>query len=234
MNQQQMLEYYKESYYHEFDHKDKINSRVSIPAGILPLLAVSDIYLINHIKDIDTFWKLSAMFLVAIYSFTLFGALFYIFRTLYNHNYGYTATSQEIYNYRRSLEASGYSEDVISEEMSDYLSSEFARYASINHQSNLNKIFYLRVVYYWLIAALITGLLCIAPFTLGKKDDADVTKIQVINPSEKEVSQLSNNNQNNNNNQSARPPASNRPQGVIINENFTKDTNNNSNSGKKN
>jgi hypothetical protein len=179
LDRQQLYEYYKESYYHEFDHKDKINSRVSIPASIIPILAASDIYLINHLKDVSTFWRLWAIILVVLYTITLFGALHYIFRTLYNHNYGYTAAPQDIYNYRKSLE-NNYNDTVIEEEMADYLSSEFAKYASLNRRSNMSKIFYLRVVYYWLVATLITGLLCIPPFTLGKKDEVDITKVQIV------------------------------------------------------
>jgi hypothetical protein len=180
-----MLEYYKESYYHEFDHKDKINTRVSIPASIIPLLAAGDIFLINHIDDVSTFWRLWAIIFVVSFSVAICGSLFYIFRTLYNHKYGYTATSLEIYTYEKSLYEDGYNEDVIKEEMSDYLSSEFAKYGAINHKSNLEKVFYLRVVYYWLVLALIMGFLCILPFTIGKKDNSDITKVQLINSSEK-------------------------------------------------
>ncbi|MFT7826291.1 hypothetical protein [Priestia megaterium] len=182
MDSQQNLDYFKECYYHEFDHKDKINNRVAIPAGIVPILAASDIYLINNLKDIGEYWKLWAVLFVIVYSVTLFGTLFYIFRTLYNHKYGYTATPQRIYDYKKSLENSGiYSEEVIKAEMLDYLSSEFAKYATLNRKSNLSKIFYLRVVYYWIIAALIAGLLCIPAYTFGKNKDSEVSKVQIVN-----------------------------------------------------
>lgn len=180
MDKQQMLEYYKESYYHEFVHKDSINGRVSIPAGILPLLAGADIFLINNIKDLDDSWFVWGTILVILFTLALFFALYYIFRTLYNHKYGYTATPKEIYDYRKSLEGK-YDESIIDAEMGDFLSTEFANYASLNRKSNLSKVFYLRIVYYWIVAALIVGLLCIPVFIFGKSNGSDITRVQITN-----------------------------------------------------
>lgn len=180
MDQQQLLEYYKESYYHEFEHKDSINNRVSIPAGILPLLAAADIYLINHVSDLQSIWRFLGSTLVILFSCILIAALFFIIRTLYNHPYGYTATPQVVYEYRKSLEEQDYSSEVIEEEMTDYLSSQFAEYGSLNRSSNLSKVLYLRFVYFCLVGSLFVGILCIPVFTLGKQNDSDVTKVKII------------------------------------------------------
>jgi hypothetical protein len=127
---------------------------------------------------------------VLIFSTTLVAALFFIIRTLYNHPYGYTATPQVIYDYRKSLEDDGYSQAVIEEEMTDYLSSQFASYASLNRSSNLAKVRYLRIVYFCLVGTLVVGVLCIPVFTIGKKDDSDVTKVKIINMPQKQNYEL--------------------------------------------
>jgi hypothetical protein len=183
-----MLELYKECYYHEFDHKDKINSRVGVPASIIPLLAAADIYLLNHIEDVQwTFWKIWSIIAVTLYSLTLLVSLYHVFRTLYNHRYGYAPTAKEIYDYRMSLENDGYSDIVIQNEMTEFLSIEYAKYAELNRQSNLGKIFYLRVVFYWLIAAVIFGMLCIPAYTIGKTEDADIQETKIMNTVQMEV-----------------------------------------------
>lgn len=77
---------YKESYYHEFDHRDKINSRVAIPLSISPVLGAADIYVISHISEVNIEWIVMAIVFVSLFSIALLFSVFYMFRTLYNHN----------------------------------------------------------------------------------------------------------------------------------------------------
>lgn len=180
MYKKDMLEYYKQSYYHEFDHRDKINSRVAIPLGIFPVLGAADIYLINHINEIDIYWKVIAIVLVSLFSLALLSSVFYMFSTLYNHKYGYVATPKQVYEYQKLLEQDGYTEQIIEEELDEYLSLQFSMYSTLNFNSNISKVFYLRLVYYSLVLALVMGLCCVPIFTFAKNDTMPVTKVELI------------------------------------------------------
>lgn len=185
MDQQQLLEHYKESYYHEFQHKDSINNRIALPAGILPLLAAGDIYFIKHLEDLETSWVIWGTILVVLYSLFLILAVYYISRTSYNHKYAYAVSPKDVYDYRKSLkDGSGYSQRVIEEEMTDFLSAEFSNFANINRTSNLNRVRFLRLSFFCIVGTLIIGLFCIPVFTIGEKEGAGVTKVELI---EKEV-----------------------------------------------
>lgn len=178
MNQQQLLEHYKESYYHEFQLKDSINNRVALPAGILPLLVAGDIYLIKHLGDLKTSWEIWGIILVVLFSLFIILALYFICRTSYNHNYAYVASPKEVYDYQKSLEV-GYTQQVIEEEISEYLSQQFSEYGHINRQSNFDKVRYLRLSFYCIVGTLIVGLFCIPVFTIGEKVDKGVTKVEL-------------------------------------------------------
>lgn len=180
MDQQQLLEHYKESYYHEFQLKDSINNRVALPAGILPLLVAGDIYLIKHLGELKNSWEVWGIILVALFSLFIILALYFICRTIYNHKYAYVASPKEIFDYHKSLEGV-YNQQVIEEEMTEYLSQSFSDYGHINRQSNFDRVRYLRLSFFCIVGTLIVGLLCVPVFTIGEKiEDEDIIKIEFI------------------------------------------------------
>src|SRR5699024_8511453 len=99
MNEKEMLDYYRECYYFEVQHKDSINARITIPVGIMPFIIASDIYLINNLKYVNLYWSLFALIAVILFSIGILVTVFFIFKTLFNHKYGYTSSPLEIRKY---------------------------------------------------------------------------------------------------------------------------------------
>lgn len=178
---EKMLNQYKEMYYHEFEHKDQLNARIAIPAGIVPILGAAMVFMLDHIDDVKHgAWSVVSLTAITLFVIGLLTTLYFIFRTLHNYQYRYVPGAKKILDYKKSLEDSGlYDEMIIQEEMIEFLSTEFAINAEVNRASNLRKIRNLRFTYYAIVGTLIAGVLCIMPFTIGKKPDADVHKITV-------------------------------------------------------
>lgn len=180
MNKEVLYEYYKECYYHELQQKDNINNRVGIPLGIVPLLVAADVYFVNNIEYINEYWKLMTQVTVTIFTIGTIVFIYYLFRTLFNHKVGYVSSLEEVHVYWESLNHDGYEEDIIAEEMSEFIGEQFKDFATLNRTSNIKKINLLRRAFYCLIITFITGIFACYPFAFEKNDDADIIDVKVI------------------------------------------------------
>lgn len=187
MNKREMFNYYKECYYFEVQHKDSINARIAIPIGVMPFIIAADIYIINNLKYITPYWKLMALITVVLFSIGIILTVFFIFKTLYNHKYGYTSSPLDIYNYKKSLIKEGYEQEIIENEITDFLSEQFIEYSTKNRNANFIKVYYLRMVYYCLVITLIVGLFSVLPFSFGKNSESEIQEIKLINYLTEEV-----------------------------------------------
>lgn len=184
MNEKELFNYYKECYYFEIEQKSNIDRKISIPVGAMPFIIASDIYLINNLASISTYWKLMANITVVLFSLGIIMTMYFILRTLYGHKYGYVSSPKEIFDYRESLNKEKYNADVIEKEISSMLTEQFTNFATINRDANFSKIYYSRMVYYCLVITLIIGVLSIPAFTIGKV--IEVPKIEILNEVKKE------------------------------------------------
>jgi len=171
---------YKEMYIYSFEQRESLNGRVSIPAGIVPLLIAGLIYLLDNLEDITGFWWVIAVISLCGYSLFLVSTLILIFKTLYGYQYGYLPLPNEIETYRLQCIRYYENEDEVNEKLDEFFIQEYLKWSNLNIKSNRTKLRYLRFASYSFIFTLIFGAICILPFTIGKSNSADIQKVKII------------------------------------------------------
>ncbi len=135
---------HKESYYFEIERKDKLNSSLSFPVGVIALLggAVSVMSKAISLPPSDTQKVLIVLLVLA--GVCLVISCYYLVRTYWGHPYKYMPYSGELLEYRKKLYefylASGQEEQTADsasdQELCDYIISEYAAGATFNAKSN--------------------------------------------------------------------------------------------------
>lgn len=137
----------KESYYFEIERKDKLNSSLSFPVGIIALMAgaVSVMSKAVSLPPSDSQKILIVLLLLA--GDCLVVSCYYLVRTYWGHPYKYMPYSGELVEYRKKLYefyvASGKTpqaaESISDQELGEYIVSEYAAGATFNAKSNNKK-----------------------------------------------------------------------------------------------
>lgn len=186
-------ELYKELYLLELDNKEKINTRISVPLSILPLLVAGSIYLLSIPMDLfNTFWYTVYIVTFTILVLSLITTIFFTVRAYYNYEYKYIPSLSDIE--KDSILIEDYVDRVIEYEeielspderdlmvkkaIEDDLCNKFVEATDNNIALNEQKLFYLRRVGIWLMITLIAGAFCVIPATFGKTDS--VLKVELL------------------------------------------------------
>lgn len=135
---------HKESYFFEIERKDKLNSSLSFPVGVIALLggAVSVMSKAVSLPPSDAQKILIVLLVLA--GICLVVSCYYLVRTYWGHPYKYMPYPGELLEYRNNLytfylasgQAMQLADSTSDRELSDYIASEYAADATFNAKSN--------------------------------------------------------------------------------------------------
>lgn len=180
-------------FYHEIDQKEKINTRVAFPVGILTLLIGGLIYFINNLHSLTPgFWLTTFYVALGIYSLTVILAIIFVIQAYYGYEYAYLPKATDIHaftlyfanrydQYSDYYKQNGVSKESYIEECVEEKIAELYKVAiDDNMELNAKKLKLLRCVGWLLVIALVAGTLSLVPYFLAK-DKNNVQKIQIVN-----------------------------------------------------
>ncbi len=109
---EKLLGFAKDSYDHEINIKNAINSRFPSIATTITVLFGALVYFVKTIDVLQfTFLKCSFYVCLVLYAISLGFSLFYLFKCLFTYRYSYVANPSEIH--KHFIDADQYNEDVI-------------------------------------------------------------------------------------------------------------------------
>lgn len=182
-------ELFKELYWKELDRKDKINSNLSLPAGIITVIAGVDAYYIQHFPSHRCeLWNISFVVLSILLAISIAFAVYYFFRAYHlGHAYGYIPTPNEIARYASDLKNYYMSikepnvDEVVENDLRIFLASKYSEYGTINTQNNDEKSKYLHRTNVAISISLIVLLLSLFPFYMINHLTSQTQKIEMVN-----------------------------------------------------
>ncbi|EOP60918.1 hypothetical protein IKQ_06149 [Bacillus cereus VDM053] len=206
-------------YYFELEQKEKINNRITIPMGVITLLAGLAVYYFKGLSNIElSIWGWAFFAIYGSYIMTIFIAIRLVFKAYYNYKYSYLPRPDIIENditaiinyydsnYEQYFSQDGSKEELIEKDINNAVYSYYKNSTSSNIGMNERKLKYLRYAGNTLLIAIFLAALSIIPYQFSIKENKEI-KVEVkqfneiskkIEEGVKKMGQTSNTNQNNN------------------------------------
>lgn len=188
------LQMYKEMYYHELDMKEKINSRVSIPLGIITILVSATFCIIKVFYNIPKSSLKSVCFILLIlYSISLIAAIISVIYSYYGYEYHYLPKPRQINNYIESIKnyyEDNYEEyfsqndiskqDLILNDINNFFIDKYITTTEHNQKLNFKKLTGQRYTIFFIIITILMGTIFFPLYmNLKSKVDDNVIKIEI-------------------------------------------------------
>jgi len=183
---------YKDLYFHEMDRRDRLNSGLSFPVGLVTLLAGAALVMLKSAKWHSTDLDKILVILLAVAGLSLGLASIYLIRVYWGHEYSHMPYAERLYNYCQELHdhyvkggvTSANAQKIAKAKMLAYVEREFSRNAEFNAQVNDKKSRFLFNANASLIGAIVFLALS-APIYLytQSRPKSDVQKIEITNRS---------------------------------------------------
>lgn len=187
------LELYKAMYYYELDVKEKINSRVSIPLGVITLLLGGGFYFVKDIFDFaDGGLKSIYIFLLSLYIIFIIASVISLICSYYGYEYHYLQKSSDIEKYIVDIKKyyeenydvyfkkpGGPSKEcLIEKDVKEFLIKSFIDTTQNNQELNFNKLKKQRYAILFIILTLFVGTIN-APIYFKLKSKVNLKPVQV-------------------------------------------------------
>ena len=164
---------FEKLYFHEIDARDKIESRLKLPFGILAVVIGSITYMIDK-KIIPTSDSLVLMFgiLLASSMLSLVVSCYFFIRSWHGYTYQLIPTAKSIDNHIKAtfelytIESPGNAENWTMEELNDALLSYYRDFSTWNMENNDTKSKYLERTIHWLIISFLLTIASYFPFII--------------------------------------------------------------------
>jgi len=188
------LEFYKEMLTNEIEQKERINNRITVPMGIIVLLAGGAFSLLDRINNLNHGFYFSVFLILLSLLFILIVITsVLLFKAFIGHKYIYLPYASDIKNiadYWQGYFDANYENlpninqlkkhELIENHFRDQLETVIISAVDTNIESNEKKIRYLQSASYLLVASLICGLLTLVPYCLSL-DIKKSTEIHINN-----------------------------------------------------
>lgn len=188
------LQMYREMYYYELDMKERINSRVSIPLGIITLLASAAFCFIKDFFNIPkSSLKVVCFILLILYIIFLIASIVSIIYSYYGYEYHYLPKPQEIDNYIEEIKSyyeDNYEkyfsqdcmskQDLILNDVNSFFINKYITTTEHNQKLNFKKLICQRYSIFFIIATITIGTIFFPMYmNLKSKINDNVIKIEI-------------------------------------------------------
>lgn len=171
---------YKELYLFELQRRSDLTNSLSIPIGIVSIIAGAVFYIIRQISYPFSGLELPEVIFVSVSTAFLLVSIYLLFRSYFNYAYGYIPTAQQLEDWRISLteyykrNSCANPKSQADTDLTEFLSSKFAKHAHRNTINNDRKSTYLHNANLFIILSLIAvlcagGVLIIESFSAPEK-----------------------------------------------------------------
>jgi hypothetical protein len=187
------LEMYKGMYYYELDIKEKINSRISLPLGIIILLLGGGFCFIKDMFDF-TQCTMRNIYIILLISYIIFviGSIISLINSYYGYEYHYLPETSVIEKYIEDVkeyynknyeeyfsENSCISKEcLIENEVSEFLIKNYISTAEHDQKMNFNKLTWQRHAITFIIIAILTGAINL-PIYFNLKSQVNIKPVKV-------------------------------------------------------
>ncbi len=180
--------FFGQTYWKEFERRDRLNASLSLPAGVVILLAgVVGYYLQNLPEGTLDLWARFFVGSVVVLSLFLLISVYFLVRAYFNHRYGYIASPKEIeeyidalYEYYHELEPDDL-RVVVESDFRAFLAREYARCGAVNTNNNDRKSGFVHRANAFIVASLITLVVSLLPYFVTYYRQPRIQKIQIMN-----------------------------------------------------
>ena len=183
---------YKDLYFHEMDRRDRLNSGLSFPVGLVTLLSGASLVMLKSANWNLSDWDKLLIILLATATSALLIASIYLIRIYWGHEYSHMPYAEDLYNYcndmiehyKRQDVSSINSQKFAKAKMLSYVECEFSKNAKFNARVNDRKSRYLFNANAYLIGAIVfLGLSTPLYLYAQSRPKSDVQRIEITNRS---------------------------------------------------
>lgn len=177
----------KEHYFFEADRRHQLTGSLSIPIGVLTVLIGTVLVMVQGMRMPFNMMDKVQISILSLSAVFMLASIYFLIRSYFNYSYGYIATPEELKHYYDKLIAyykainAGVGSNA-AEELEEYITCEYAKYAHRNALNNNQKSYYLHKANGFLVGALITILLSGIPYLIHiVSAPTNVQKIEIVN-----------------------------------------------------
>lgn len=158
-----LYDFYREHYFFEIERKDKLNSSLSLPIGIVALLAGVVSVVVKSVSLPLSANEIILLGLLTCTAFSLVISCFFLIRAYWGHSYKYLPYSKELYEFHKNLTtyyvSSGHPHETADaqskSELTEHVLVQYTDDATFNAQANNKKSAILFQANRYIVAALV-------------------------------------------------------------------------------
>lgn len=183
---------YKELYFHEMERRDRLNSGLSFPVGLVALLTGAALVMFRAAESSVSDWDKALIILLAMAALSLVTASFFLIRVYWGHEYSHMPFAEDLLNYTSSLCEHYKKQGVSSVNASKfakakslaYVKQQFSKNAKLNAQVNDKKSKFLFLANACVIASIVfLGLSSPIYIYTQTRHKTEIQKIEITNRS---------------------------------------------------
>lgn len=183
---------YKELYFHEMERRDRLNSGLSFPVGLVALLTGAALVMFRAAESSVSDWDRVLVILLSVVALTLAVAAFFLIRMYWGHEYSHMPFAEDLLNYTENLCGHYKGQGVSSVNASKfakakslaYVEQQFSKNAKFNAKINDKKSKFLFLANAFVIASIVFLGLCSPIYIYTQtRHKAEVQKIEITNRS---------------------------------------------------
>jgi len=183
---------YKELYFHEMERRDRLNSGLSFPVGLVALLTGAALVMFRAAESSVSDWDKALIILLAVAALSLVLASFFLIRVYWGHEYSHIPFAEDLLNYTSSL-CEHYKRQGVSTVNASkfakaksmiYVEQQFSKNAKFNAQVNDKKSKFLFLANSFVIASIVfLGLSSPIYIYTQTRQKTEIQKIEITNRS---------------------------------------------------
>lgn len=183
---------YKELYFHEMERRDRLNSGLSFPVGLVALLTGAALVMFRAAESSLSDWDKVLIILLAVVALTLALASFFLIRMYWGHEYSHMPFAEDLFNYTEDLCGHYKKQGVSSVNASKfakakclaYVEQQFSKNAKFNAQVNDKKSKFLFLANAFVIASIVfLGISSPIYIYTQTRHKTEIQKIEITNRS---------------------------------------------------
>ena len=180
---------YRDLYFHEMERRDRLNSNLNFPVGLITLLSGAALVFYKAAEFEHSIFDKTLLALLAVTAFCLVTASYFLIRVYWGHGYMHMPYAEDLHSYKRELKDHYISQKETGEEseaksqfeLASYVEGEFSKNAKFNAVVNDTKSAFLFKANAFIISSIVVLTLSVPFYLYAESEKTElIQKIQIV------------------------------------------------------